>query len=77
MFLGLQLGYESETVENYKKFDDVLQRLKKEYGIQHNDAEGRNMIAITDSNGKEKVVAIDFEDWDVVQTNWFDGVSDL
>ena len=68
MFLGLQLGHESENEEDYKKFKDVLQRLKKEYGIRHNDAEcGRNMIVITDANGKERVVAIDFEDWDEVQ----------
>jgi hypothetical protein len=68
MFLGLQLGHESDHADDDKKFVDVLQRLKKEYGIRHNDAEcGRNMIAITDSNGEERVVAIDFEDWDQVQ----------
>jgi hypothetical protein len=68
MFLGLQLGHESDNADDDKKFDDVLQRLKKEYGIRHNDAKcGRNMIALTDSNGEERVVAIDFEDWDQVQ----------
>jgi len=69
MFLGLQLGRESDNDDDddYKKFQNVLQRINKEYGIRHNDAEcGRNMIAITDNNGEERVVAIDFEDWDEV-----------
>jgi predicted Ser/Thr protein kinase len=64
MLLGLQLGHDTENVEDLPKFDAVLERLKKEYGIQHNDAEqGRNMLIITDSDGNERVVAIDFEDW--------------
>jgi hypothetical protein len=51
----------------YQSFDDVLQHLATEYVIQHNDAEcGRNMVIITDTNGVERVAAIDFENWDQV-----------
>ena len=65
MFLGLQLGRESTSVDDYKKFEDTLNCLKNIYGIRHNDAESqRNMIIITDAKGIERVAAIDFEDWD-------------
>jgi hypothetical protein len=69
MLLGLQLGHESTNDDDdLQKFDDVLHRLATEFGIQHNDAEcGRNMIIITDTNGVERVAAIDFENWDEVQ----------
>ena len=67
MFLGLQLGRESTSSDDLPKFGEVLRRLAKEYGIRHNDAEhGRNMVIITDTNGDERVAAIDFEDWDEV-----------
>ena len=67
MFLGLQLGRESMSNDDLPKFRQVLFRLANEYGIQHNDTEhGRNMIIITDSYSNERVVAIDFEDWDEV-----------
>jgi predicted Ser/Thr protein kinase len=68
VFLGLQLGHESTNIDDLPKFDYVLKQLEKEFGIQHNDAEcGRNMLIITDADGAERVVAIDFEDWDEVQ----------
>jgi hypothetical protein len=67
MFLGLQLGRESNNANDIKKFDGVLLRLRNDYGIRHNDAgHGRNMIIITDTDGNERVAAIDFEDWDKV-----------
>jgi hypothetical protein len=67
MFLGLQLGRESTNANDVKKFDDVLLRLRNDYGIRHNDADfRRNMIIITDTDGNERVAAIDFEDWDHV-----------
>jgi predicted Ser/Thr protein kinase len=68
VFLGLQLGHESTNIDDLAKFHDVLDQLEKEYGIRHKDAErGRNMLIITDTNGVERVVAIDFEDWDEVR----------
>jgi hypothetical protein len=68
VFLGLQLGHESTNLDDLPKFDNVLEQLEKEYGIRHNDAEcGRNMLIITDTDGAERVVAIDFEDWDEVR----------
>jgi hypothetical protein len=55
-------------VEDATEFTTILQRLETEYGIHHNDTNGgRNMIVITDPNGAERVVAIDFEDWEDVQ----------
>ena len=70
MFLGLQLGRESKNNDDIHKFEKVLEQIETEYGIRHNDAErGRNMITITDINGDERVVAIDFEDWDDVSVN--------
>jgi hypothetical protein len=65
-FLGLQLGHKPTVVndDTMKQFNNVLNRLEKEYGIRHNDAEGRNMLYITDADGVERIVAIDFEDWE-------------
>jgi hypothetical protein len=72
LFLGLQLGRglsDSELdSDNYKSQQkEIFQRLETEYGIKHNDVDGRNVIMIPDSNGKERMVAIDFEDWDKVE----------
>ena len=67
LFVGLQLGRKSTSDDDLPKFQKVLQQLRTEYGIRHNDAEcGRNMIVITDTNGVERVAAIDLEDWDEV-----------
>ena len=68
MFLGLQLGRASTSVDaNDTKLEEILYRLRKEYGIRHNDPDGqRNMIIITDANGIERAAVIDFEDWDEV-----------
>jgi hypothetical protein len=67
LFLGLQLGREPNDEDDTSKFHDVLDRLTKEYCIQHNDPDESNMIVITDpNNGAERIVAIDFEDWDFV-----------
>jgi hypothetical protein len=68
LFLGLQLGRKPIDKDDISKFQDVLYRLQKEYHIQHNDSfDGRNMIVIRDTNGNERIVAIDFEDWDFVK----------
>jgi thiamine kinase-like enzyme len=67
LFLGLQLGRAPVNYDKYHtQFDSIMRRLKKEYSIRHNDAENRNMIIISDAHGVEKLVAIDFEDWDYV-----------
>ena len=70
MFLGLQLGRTSTGGDDREKIDKVLEQIEKEYGIRRNDCgRGRNMITITDTNGMERVVAIDFDDWDDVSVN--------
>jgi hypothetical protein len=69
LFLGLQLGREPTADDDTSQFKNVLTRLQKEYGIRHNDAEGRNMIYISDADGVERIAAIDFEDWDRVPTS--------
>jgi hypothetical protein len=68
-FLGLQLGRDPTEDDDTTKFKHVLNRLETEYGIQHNDAEGRNMLYITDVDGVERIVAIDFEYWDYVSNS--------
>jgi hypothetical protein len=66
-FLGLQLGRMPNEFDDLGEWYQILQSLKQEYGIRHNDAEVRNMIFIADSvTGVERMVAIDFEDWDDV-----------
>jgi aminoglycoside/choline kinase family phosphotransferase len=67
LFLGLQLGREPTVNDDTSQFKIVLNQLKEEYGIQHNDADSRNMIYITGVDGVERIVAIDFEDWDLVK----------
>jgi hypothetical protein len=69
LFLGLQLGREPTADDDTSQFLNVLNRLQKEYGIRHNDAELRNMIYISDADGVERIAAIDFEDWDRVPTS--------
>ena len=70
MFLGLQLGRTSTGGDDREKIEKVLEQIEKEYGIRRNDCgRGRNMITITDTNGMERVVAIDFDDWDDVSVN--------
>jgi hypothetical protein len=66
-FLGLQLGRDPIASDDVSLWNDVLKRLEKEFGIRHNDAVGgRNRLFITDGEGSERLVAIDFEDWDDV-----------
>jgi hypothetical protein len=66
-FLGLQLGRMPNEFDDFTGWDQILRSLKQEYGVRHNDAEGRNMIFIADSvTGGERMVAIDLEDWDDV-----------
>jgi hypothetical protein len=66
-FLGLQLGRMPNEFDDLGERYQILRSLKQEYGVRHNDAEGRNMIFIADSvTGVERMVAIDFEDWDDV-----------
>jgi hypothetical protein len=66
-FLGLQLGREPNESDDLTGWYQILQSLKQEYGIRHNDAEVQNMIFIADSvTGVERMVAIDLEDWDDV-----------
>jgi hypothetical protein len=67
-FLGLQPGrpLNDEECENddlfCQQWQSVLATLENEFGIQHNDARG-NAIVI-ETNGEERLVAIDFEDWE-------------
>lgn len=65
-FLGLQLGRDPTHHDDTSSVSDILKRLNKEFGIKHNDAEGRNFIFVPDGDGSERLVAIDFEDWDQV-----------
>jgi hypothetical protein len=66
-FLGLQLGREPNEYDDLTGWNQILQSLKQEYGVRHNDADVRNMIFIADSvTGVERMVAIDLEDWDDV-----------
>ncbi len=67
MFLGLQLGREPRSDDDLEKFYVVLKLLEEQYGIRHNDTDrGTNMIVISDADGNDRVVAIDFEYWDDV-----------
>lgn len=66
-FLGLQLGRSLEGGVKVLKhqWDSILVSLEEEFGIRHNDAEGRSVNAIVvNDNGCDRLVAIDFEDWD-------------
>jgi hypothetical protein len=44
----------------------VLERLRTEYGFCHGDADGRNGIFIKDSQGRERLVAMDLEEYKLV-----------
>ena len=64
LFLGLQLGRQPKPGDNvsHAACNRVLASLEEHFGLRHDDPEG-NMLMIPDSDsGKERLVAIDFED---------------
>jgi hypothetical protein len=65
MFLGLQLGRQPNREDNIAEFYNVNEQIERGYGIKCNYA-GRNMIIISDTDGAERVAAMDFEEWDEV-----------
>ena len=65
-FLGLELGRDPTPADDLSLWSSILQRLEEEFGIRHNDATRRNQMFLRDKNGVERLVAIDFEDWDEV-----------
>lgn len=65
-FLGLQLGRDPTYHDDTSSVPDLLKRSQNEFGIKHNDADRRNFIFVSDEHGSERLVAIDFEDWDEV-----------
>ena len=67
MLLGLQLCRVSRNVDDSPKFHHVVQRLATEYGMEHDYGESGHAVIITDTNGIERVAAIDFENWREVQ----------
>lgn len=64
-FLALQIGRPVEEEDNISEQDclQLLLTLKLDYGIQQNDPRG-NFIMLRDSQGHERLAAIDFEDWE-------------
>lgn len=65
-FLGLQLGRDPKCDDDTSSAPAVLERLEKEFGIKQNDTEGRNFIFVSDKPGSERLVAIDFEDSEIL-----------
>ena len=66
LFLGLQLGRDPEGDDDTSSAPSIIKRLEDEFGIKHNDAAGRNFVFVDDGEGSERLVAIDFEDYEVL-----------
>ena len=71
-YLGLQLGrdpdQEDDTINRFK----VLSTLREKYGIKHKDSIGRNGLIIADDSGNERMVVIDWEEYDLEPPWWQD-----
>jgi thiamine kinase-like enzyme len=71
VFFGLQLGRQVDGTDNHVslQYKSILDRLEKQFRIRHNDVRSANVVFIPDpveTAGKDRLVAIDFEDWDLV-----------
>jgi hypothetical protein len=62
-YLGLQLGRMPEVGDDVSNWGQIIRRLRTEYGFCHGDADGRNGIFIEDNQGGEILVAIDLEEY--------------
>jgi hypothetical protein len=62
-YLGLQLGRMPEVGDDVSNWGQIIKRLRTEYGFCHGDADGRNGIFIEDNQGGEILVAIDLEEY--------------
>ena len=61
-FIGLQLGRDPRPGDDLSDWKKVLTSLETQYGFRHDDAEGRNMVFVTDkTTGAERLVAMDLE----------------
>ncbi|KAG7353400.1 hypothetical protein IV203_002755 [Nitzschia inconspicua] len=61
-FIGLQLGRDPRPGDDLSDWEKVLTSLETQYGFRHDDAEGRNMVFVTDkTTGAERLVAMDLE----------------
>lgn len=61
-FIGLQLGRSPQPGDDVSDWSTVLSSLESQYGFRHEDADGGNMVFVTDeATGTERLVAIDLE----------------
>jgi hypothetical protein len=64
-FLGLQVGREPTPNDTTFNRWEVLSALEKQYGIKHLDSVRRNDLIITDDLGNERLVMIDWEEYEI------------
>ena len=60
-YLGLQRGRDPTSEDDTSSWPEVLDALRSQYGFVHDDSDGRNGLIIIDSQGTERLVAIDLE----------------
>jgi hypothetical protein len=62
-YLGLQLGRMPELGDDTSNWGEIIERLRADYGFCHGDSDGRNGVFIRDNQGGERLVAIDLEEY--------------
>jgi hypothetical protein len=66
-FLGLELGRDPAEGDDVSSWPQILKRLRTEYGFCHGDADfHNNCIFIKDNEGRERLVAMDLEEYELV-----------
>lgn len=66
LFLGLQLGRMPRPDDDVSGWHEILEKLRRDCGFHHHDADGRNGIVIRDEKGVDRLVVIDLEESEFV-----------
>jgi hypothetical protein len=66
-YLGLQLGRDPTEDDDVSSWQEVIRKLRTEYGFCHTDADRRNGLFIQDEHGVDRLVAIDLEEYSLTK----------
>ena len=61
-FLGLQLGREPRSGDDISSWNEILFSLENEFGLRHEDCDGRRNLLFVPDGKTERLVVADLED---------------